>query len=129
MRLATIAAATMAFLAAAACKPIPASEPAPEAAPRGRSPSTAATLGIPPGHLPPPGMCRVWMPDEPPGHQPKSRNCSGIERTAPVGSYIVERPGKDKKVVHVRVMDERRPGVVLRMRVYEIRDGKLVRQG
>jgi hypothetical protein len=27
------------------------------------------------------------------------------------------------------VMDERRPGVVVRMRVYEIRDGKLVRQG
>ena len=129
MRLATIAAATIAFLAAAACKPIPASEPAPESAPRGRSPSTAATLGIPPGHLPPPGMCRVWMPGEPPGHQAKSRSCSGIERTAPAGSYIVERPGKDKKVVHVRVMDERRPGVVVRMRVYEIRDGKLVRQG
>jgi hypothetical protein len=130
MRLATIAAATMAFVAAAACKPIPASEPSPEAAPpRGRSPSTAATLGIPPGHLPPPGMCRVWMPDEPPGHQPKPRSCSNIERTAPVGSYIVERPGKDKKVVHVRVMDERRPGVVVRVRVYEIRDGKLVRQG
>ena len=88
MRLATIAAASLAFLAAAACKPVPASVPAPEAAPRGRSPSTA-----------------------------------------PVGSYIVERPGKDKKVVHVRVMDERRPGVVVRMRVYEIRDGKLVRQG
>ena len=30
MRLATIAAATMAFLAAAACKPVPASEPAPD---------------------------------------------------------------------------------------------------
>jgi hypothetical protein len=74
-------------------------------------------------------MCRVWMPGEPPGHQPKPRNCSGIERTAPAGSYIVERPGKDKKVVHVRMMDERRPGVVVRMRVYEIRDGKLVRQG
>ena len=130
MRLATIAAATMAILAAAACKPIPASEPSPQPSPaRGRSPSTAATLGIPPGHLPPPGMCRVWLPGEPPGHQPKSRSCSNIERTAPAGSYIVERPGKEKKIVHVRVMDERRPGVVVRMRVYEIRDGKLVRQG
>ena len=129
MRLATIAAAAMAIITAAACKPVPATEPAPEAAPRGRSPSTAASLGIPPGHLPPPGMCRVWMPDEPPGNQAKARSCSNIERTAPVGSYIVERPGKDKKVVHVRVMDERRPGVVVRMRVYEIRDGKLVRQG
>ena len=130
MRLATITAATMAFVAAAACKPIPTSEPAPEPSPsRGRSPNTAASLGIPPGHLPPPGMCRVWLPGEPPGHQPKSRSCSNIERTAPAGSYIVERPGTEKRIVHVRVMDERRPGVVVRMRVYEIRDGKLVRQG
>jgi hypothetical protein len=37
--------------------------------------------------------------------------------------------GRDKKVVHVRVVDERRPGVVVRMRIYEIRDGKLVREG
>jgi hypothetical protein len=41
----------------------------------------------------------------------------------------VERPGRDRKVVHVRVVDERRPGVVVRLRVYELRDGKLVRQG
>lgn len=130
MRSATLAAAAMAFLAAAACKPIPPSEPAPEPTHTARrSPSTAATLGIPPGHLPPTGMCRVWMPDQPPGHQPKPRSCSHIERTAPAGSWIVERPGRDKKVVHVRVVDERRPGVVIRMRVYEIRDGKLVRQG
>jgi hypothetical protein len=130
MRLATIAAAAMAILTAAACKPIPASEPSPQPThTTRRSPSTAATLGIPPGHLPPPGMCRVWVPGEPPGHQAAPRSCSNIERTAPAGSYIVERPGKDKKVVHVRVMDEHRPGVVIRMRVYEIRDGKLVRQG
>ena len=130
MRSATIAAATMAFLAAAACKPITVSEPAPEPAPSNRrSPSTAATLGIPPGHLPPPGMCRVWMRDEPPGHQPKPRSCANIERSAPAGSLIVERPGRDKKVVHVREVDDRRSGVVVRMRVYEIRDGKLVRQG
>ncbi|HWB40240.1 MAG TPA: hypothetical protein VG500_03225 [Gemmatimonadales bacterium] len=130
MRLATMAATAMAFLAAAGCKPVPATQPAPErsSAPR-RSPSTAATLGIPPGHLPAPGMCRVWVPGTPPGHQAKARSCSRIERTAPAGSWIVERPGKDKKVVHVRVVDERRPGVVVHMRVYEIRNGKLVREG
>ena len=131
MRITTMGVAAVALFAAAACRPIPVSEPSPEhhsATPR-RRPSTAATLGIPPGHLPPPGMCRVWMPDQPPGHQAKSRSCANIERTAPAGSYIVERPGRDKKVVHVRVVDERRPGVVVHMRVYEIRDGKLVRQG
>jgi hypothetical protein len=74
-------------------------------------------------------MCRVWVPGKPPGHQAKPRNCANIERSAPAGSWIVERPGRDKKFVHVRVVDERRAGVVVRMRVYEIRDGKLVREG
>src|SRR3990170_6585312 len=127
MRSATMVAAAMAVLAATACKLVSSPPPAqPEPAPR-RSPSTAATLGIPPGHLPSPGMCRVWVPGKAPGHQTKPRSCSGIERSAPAGSWIVERPGRDKKVVHVRVVDERRPGVVVRLRVYEIRDGKLVR--
>jgi len=129
MRSARVVSAAFAIFAAAACRPIGSTPPAaPEPAPR-RSPSTAATLGIPPGHLPSPGMCRVWVPGKPPGHQTKSRSCSNIERSAPAGSWIVERPGKDRKFVHVRVVDERRPGVVVRMRVYEIRDGKLVREG
>src|SRR3989449_8806199 len=48
-------------------------------------PSTAATLGVPPGHLPKPGECRVWIPGVPPGRQPrpKSRACAGIEAVAP----------------------------------------------
>jgi len=129
MRSATVVSAAVAIFAATACRPISSAPPAqPEPAPR-RSPSTAATLGIPPGHLPSPGMCRVWVPGTPPGHQAKPRSCSNIEPTAPAGSWIVERPGRDKKVVHVRVVDERRPGVVVRMRVYEIRHGKLVREG
>jgi hypothetical protein len=129
MRSATVVSAAFAIFAAAACRPISSVPPAqPEPAPR-RSPSTAATMDIPPGHLPSPGMCRVWVPGKPAGHQERARSCSNIERYAPAGSWIVERPGRDRKVVHVRVVDERRPGVVVRMRVYEIRDGKLVRQG
>jgi len=92
--------------------------PQPEPAAR-RGPSTAATLGIPPGHLPPPGQCRVWLPGEPPGHQPRARSCANIDRTAPAGSWIVYRPSEDRKVVHVRVVDERRPGVVVHLRVYD----------
>lgn len=130
MRFATMAGFAMAFLAAGACKPVVSTQPAPESRPAARrSPSTAATLGIPPGHLPPPGMCRVWVNGKPPGHQARPRSCSNIERTAPAGSYIVERPGKDKKFVHVREVDQRRAGVVIRMQVYQIRDGKLVREG
>jgi hypothetical protein len=73
-------------------------------------------------------MCRVWMPGRPPGHQPKPRSCDRIERTAPAGSWIVSRPTQDKKVVHVRVVDERRPGVVIRLRVYDAQRGTLVRE-
>jgi hypothetical protein len=128
MRFAPIRLAAVAILAATACRPV-SSAPAPRPEPVRRTPSTAASMNIPPGHLPQPGMCRVWVPGTPPGHQAKARSCSGIERTAPAGSWIVERPGTDKKVVHVRVVDERRPGVVVRMQVYQIRDGKLTRKG
>jgi hypothetical protein len=30
---------------------------------------------IPPGHLPPPGECRVWRRGVPPGHQPPPFRC------------------------------------------------------
>ena len=38
--------------------------------------------GIPPGHLPPPGKCRVWYDNRPPGHQPPPTSCGEAERIA-----------------------------------------------
>ena len=69
------------------------------------STSTAATLGVPPGHLPPPGECRIWRPGTPPGHQQKSGACSTLERQVPPGAWLIYRPSKDKKVVNVWVYD------------------------
>lgn len=92
--------------------------PAPEAV-------EVVRLDIPPGHLPPPGKCRIWIPGNPPGHQPKARRCAGIEADAPAGSWIVYRPSKDRRVVHVRLIDERRPGVIVRIRVFDL-DGRLI---
>ncbi len=69
------------------------------------STSTAATLGIPPGHLPPPGECRIWVPGTPPGHQRDAASCSTLERQVPRGAWLVHRPSKDKKVVNVWVYD------------------------
>jgi hypothetical protein len=111
--------------------PSPEVQGAPPAADNpGGGPSTAATLGIPPGHLPEPGECRVWIPGTPPGHQPKpkSRPCPGIATVAPAGSWIVYRPSEDRKVVHVREVDSRRAGVVVRIRVFDIATSRLLRE-
>jgi hypothetical protein len=95
-----------------------------------RGPSTAATLGVPPGHLPGPGECRIWIPGTPPGHQPKprSRPCAGIATVAPAGSWIVYRPSDDKKIVHIREVDARRPGTVVRIRIFDIQTSRLLRE-
>ncbi|HKC38793.1 MAG TPA: hypothetical protein VKC15_04555 [Gemmatimonadales bacterium] len=95
-----------------------------------RGPSTAATLGVPPGHLPKPGECRIWIPGTPPGRQPKpkSRPCAGIAPLAPAGSWIIYRPSDDKKVVHVREVDSRRAGAVIRIRVFDIESSLLLRE-
>jgi len=37
---------------------------------------------IPPGHLPPPGMCRVWHDGVPPGHQPPATSCAAARYEA-----------------------------------------------
>lgn len=133
MRSTRMLAPALVLLAAIACSSVSTttkSKPAPAPAPaQKQGKSTAATLGIPPGHLPPPGQCRVWMPGEPPGHQAKARSCANIERSAPAGSWIVYRPTEDKKVVHVKVVDQSRPGVVVHVRIYDLASGSLIREG
>lgn len=44
---------------------------------------------IPPGHLPPPGTCRIWYPGIPPGHQPPPVECGYAYLYAPYGSFVV----------------------------------------
>ena len=118
----------LAIFAATACSSFSATQPQ-QPAPAVRSgPSIAATLGIPPGHLPPPGQCRIWVPGEAPGHQQRARSCAHIERIAPAGGWILYRPSEDRKVVHVRVVDESRPGVVVHLRVYDVKRGTLIRE-
>ena len=41
---------------------------------------TSSQSGVPKGHLPPRGMCRVWIDGVPPGHQPKPTSCAAAER-------------------------------------------------
>jgi hypothetical protein len=94
----------------------------------GPGPSTAATLGIPPGHLPEPGQCRVWIPGEPPGHQGPEGDCAALASQVPLDGWLVYRPSKSKKEVQVSVYDGRRPNVVVVIRFYDANRGTLLRE-
>lgn len=69
------------------------SGPSADRGPGDRGPSTAATLGIPPGHLPPQGECRVWVPGTPPGHQRAPGACSVEATRVPAHGWLVYNPG------------------------------------
>lgn len=89
------------------------------------STSTAATLGIPPGHLPAPGECRIWMPGTPPGHQRQAGPCSALERQVPPGGWLVYRPSEDKKTVRVWVYSSDGPRPTL-TRLFDAVSGTLL---
>lgn len=44
---------------------------------------------VPPGHLPPPGECRLWYPGLPSGQQPPPGDCYELEHHAPTGACLV----------------------------------------
>ncbi len=84
----------------------------------------ARSLGIPPGHLPPPGECRIWYPGTPPGQQPPPGPC-GVR--VPAGVWFLSRPA-DRNHVRVSVYDGERPGVVIGIALYEAATGRFVRE-
>lgn len=46
-------------------------------------------VGIPQNMMPPPGLCRVWMPDRDISRQPGIESCSGIKTRVPMGAYVI----------------------------------------
>jgi hypothetical protein len=60
-------------------------EPVPMPAPVPGQPA----LAIPPGHMPPPGQCRIWFPGRPPGQQPPPGECRELQYRVPPDAVLV----------------------------------------
>ena len=48
-----------------------------------------ANQGIPPGQMPPAGMCRVWIDGVPPGRQPRPTDCATARLNVPVNGRVI----------------------------------------
>src|SRR5215216_1057293 len=45
--------------------------------------------GVPRGHYPPPGQCRLWYTGRPPGHQPAATRCESLVGRVPRGAFVL----------------------------------------
>src|SRR3989442_1572145 len=112
----------------------PAEQPPPQQAPPVQAPppgpSYAVTLGVPPGQLPDPGECRIWYPGARPTRhpRPRSRPCEGMGDIARAGSGVIYRPVYARRLVYVRVVDDRRAGYVTRVWIYDYDTYQFVRE-
>jgi len=84
------------------------------------------TLGIPPGHLPPPGDCRIWFPGQPPGQQPPPVHCGDAYAGVPPGAWLIERPRHDPENVYVNVYEHRRRSTRVEVHIYNADTGVYV---
>lgn len=64
--------------------------------------SSLEALGIPKGHLPPPGKCKIWYPNRPAGQQPPPTSCEAANREAKGNHEIWVISRSESKLVEVR---------------------------
>lgn len=50
-------------------------------------------LNISPGHLPPPGLCKIWNPELPEGHQGPPGACDAFIGHIPLGACLIDHYG------------------------------------
>jgi hypothetical protein len=107
-------------------------EKSPRRASTSRAPTTresAKRLGIPPGHLPPPGQCRIWYPGRPPGRQPAPGSCGRLARSLPAGAWLIESPKDEPGIVRVSECHHSKPDVIVAVRIYELDTAECVTDG
>ncbi|WP_207515797.1 hypothetical protein [Longitalea luteola] len=74
-------------------------------------------LGIPYGHLPPPGECKIWIPGLPPGQQGPPQSCESAMFHAPLGAWVIARANN---WYEIHVISDTRPPVVVETRYYAL---------
>lgn len=57
--------------------------------PNGRPVYHEREVSIPPGHMPPPGECRIWFPGRPAGQQPPPGDCRDLRHRIPPGAILI----------------------------------------
>lgn len=98
--------------------PIPV--PAPEKKGEKRGELSLNRLGIPNGHMPPPGSCRIWYPNREPGQQPPPFKCGIGRLSVPLGAFLVQR--LDGKLIQVDEYDGQRPNFIVRTGQFNLAD-------
>jgi hypothetical protein len=78
-----------------------------------------SSLGIPKGHLPPPGECKIWIPGRPPGQQGPPQSCPSALRNAPLGAWIITHTGNRYKV---NLFSRTRRNVIEEVRYYDAKE-------
>ncbi len=51
--------------------------------------SRGGNHGVPPGQLPPAGMCRVWIDGVAPGRQPRATDCASARANVPANGRVI----------------------------------------
>ena len=69
--------------------------------------------GVPRGHYPPPGQCRVWYPNRPPGQQPPPADCQSLTGTRlEPGAFILHGDQAYDAEYDWRKEEAKKPGSV-----------------
>ena len=69
--------------------------------------------GVPKGHYPPPGECKIWYPDRPAGHQPPPVSCSSlIGAKLTDGAFILHGDKAYDSEYNWSDQEKRKPGSV-----------------
>jgi len=48
-----------------------------------------SAVTVPPGHMPPPGKCRIWYKNRKAGNQPAPGNCKKLKNKVPAGAVLI----------------------------------------